>query len=87
MLFGILEFNFAPYTSTFFPSDASFPNQRTFTFLTPGVVYTFVVHDLFLYMEIIRIYIVRWWVLWWLGFGVGVLWWVVGGVGFWAENY
>ncbi len=44
--FGILEFNSAPYTSTFFPSDVGFPNQRTFTNLTPGVVYTFVVHDL-----------------------------------------
>lgn len=44
--FGILEFNFAPYTSTFFPSDIGFPDTRTFTNLTPGVVYTFVVHDL-----------------------------------------
>ncbi|MCL6295850.1 T9SS type B sorting domain-containing protein [Jejuia spongiicola] len=44
--FGILEFNFAPYTSTFFPSDVGFPNRRTFTNLIPGVVYTFVVHDL-----------------------------------------
>lgn len=44
--FGILEFNSAPYTSTFFPADVGFPNQRTFTNLTPGVIYTFVVHDL-----------------------------------------
>ncbi len=44
--FGILEFNSAPYTSTFFPSDVGFPNRRTFTNLIPGVVYTFVVHDL-----------------------------------------
>ncbi|MDG1730455.1 MAG: T9SS type B sorting domain-containing protein [Algibacter sp.] len=44
--FGILEFNSAPYTSTFLPSDVGFPNQRTFTNLTPGVIYTFVVHDL-----------------------------------------
>ncbi|MGB5418186.1 T9SS type B sorting domain-containing protein [Algibacter sp.] len=44
--FGILEFNSAPYTSTYFASDIGFPNQKTFTNLTPGVVYTFVVHDL-----------------------------------------
>jgi gliding motility-associated-like protein len=44
--FGILEFNTVPYTLTYFPSDVGFPNQRTFTNLTPGVVYTFVVHDL-----------------------------------------
>lgn len=44
--FGILEFNSAPYTSTFFPSDVGFPDTRTFTNLIPGVVYTFVVHDL-----------------------------------------
>ena len=44
--FGILEFNSVPYTATFLPSDVGFPNQRTFTNLTPGVVYTFVVHDL-----------------------------------------
>ena len=44
--FGILEFNVVPYTSNYFPSDAGFPNQRTFTGLTPGVVYAFVVHDL-----------------------------------------
>ena len=44
--FGILEFNVLPYTNNYLPSDAGFPNQRTFTGLTPGVVYTFVVHDL-----------------------------------------
>ncbi|XMO85992.1 T9SS type B sorting domain-containing protein [Algibacter sp. AS12] len=44
--FGILEFNSAPYTSIYLPADIGFPNQRTFTNLTPGVVYTFVVHDL-----------------------------------------
>lgn len=44
--FGILEFNTAPYTLTFFPSDIGFPARRTFTGLTPGVIYTFVVHDL-----------------------------------------
>ncbi|WP_298500412.1 T9SS type B sorting domain-containing protein [uncultured Algibacter sp.] len=44
--FGILEFNSAPYTSVYFPADTGLPNQRTFTNLIPGVVYTFVVHDL-----------------------------------------
>ncbi|MCF7560009.1 T9SS type B sorting domain-containing protein [Sabulilitoribacter multivorans] len=44
--FGILEFNFAPYTSTFLPPDLPGGDTRTFTNLTPGVVYTFVVHDL-----------------------------------------
>ncbi|MEW4924105.1 T9SS type B sorting domain-containing protein [Algibacter sp. 2305UL17-15] len=44
--FGILEFNTSPYTSTFLPSDIGFPDRRTFTNLTPGVIYTFVVHDL-----------------------------------------
>ncbi|WP_111682580.1 T9SS type B sorting domain-containing protein [Winogradskyella tangerina] len=44
--FGILEFNTIPYTSTFFPPDTPGGNVRTFTNLIPGVVYTFVVHDL-----------------------------------------
>ncbi|WP_412560894.1 T9SS type B sorting domain-containing protein [Winogradskyella sp. MIT101101] len=44
--FGILEFNTIPYTSTYFPPDTPGGNVRTFTNLIPGVVYTFVVHDL-----------------------------------------
>jgi large repetitive protein len=44
--FGILEFNSAPYTSTFVWPDVPGGSIRTFTNLTPGVVYTFVVHDL-----------------------------------------
>ena len=44
--FGILEFNFAPYTSTYLAPDLPGGDTRTFTNLTPGVVYTFVVHDL-----------------------------------------
>ncbi len=44
--FGILETNIPPYTSSWQPADAGFPDQSTFTGLTPGVTYTFVVHDL-----------------------------------------
>lgn len=46
--FAILEFNTLPYAlvTSYLPPDVGFPNQRTFTNLTPGVVYTFVVHDL-----------------------------------------
>ncbi len=44
--FGILEFNTIPYTSTYFPPDTAGGDTRTFTNLIPGVVYTFVVHDL-----------------------------------------
>jgi gliding motility-associated-like protein/uncharacterized repeat protein (TIGR01451 family) len=44
--FGILEFNFIPYTSTYFAPDVLGGDTRTFTNLIPGVVYTFVVHDL-----------------------------------------
>ncbi|WP_299113651.1 T9SS type B sorting domain-containing protein [uncultured Winogradskyella sp.] len=44
--FGILEFNTIPYTSTYFPPDTPGGNVRTFTNLIPGVVYTFVVHDM-----------------------------------------
>jgi len=44
--FGILEFNTIPYTSTYFPPDTPGGDTRTFTNLIPGVVYTFVVHDL-----------------------------------------
>lgn len=44
--FGILEFNSIPYTSTYLASDAPGGDTRTFTNLNPGVIYTFVVHDL-----------------------------------------
>ncbi|QFZ55715.1 T9SS type B sorting domain-containing protein [Oceanihabitans sp. IOP_32] len=44
--FGILEFNSAPYTTTWFGPDTPGGNIYTFTNLTPGVVYTFVVHDI-----------------------------------------
>lgn len=44
--FGILETNVSPYTSTWYTSDAGFPDDKTFINLTPGVIYTFVVHDL-----------------------------------------
>ncbi|OXB06568.1 gliding motility-associated C-terminal domain-containing protein [Flavobacterium pectinovorum] len=44
--FGLLETNVSPYTTTWYPADAGFPDQKTFTNLVPGVTYTFVVHDL-----------------------------------------
>jgi len=44
--FGIIEFNTIPYTSAYFSPDTPGGNVRTFTNLIPGVVYTFVVHDL-----------------------------------------
>ncbi|MFD2550708.1 T9SS type B sorting domain-containing protein [Bizionia sediminis] len=44
--FGILETNTIPYTTTYQPADAGTPETSTFTGLTPGVTYTFVVHDL-----------------------------------------
>ena len=44
--FGILEFNTPPYTSTPLSPDTPGGNTRTFTNLTPGVLYTFVVRDL-----------------------------------------
>jgi gliding motility-associated-like protein len=44
--FGILEFNTIPYTTTYWASDTPGGSTRTFTNLIPGVVYTFVVHDL-----------------------------------------
>ncbi len=44
--FGIVEFNTAPYTLTYLPPDTPGGSIRTFTNLTPGVVYTFVVHDI-----------------------------------------
>jgi gliding motility-associated-like protein len=42
--FGILEFNTAPYTSTFFSPNISVDTHE-FTGLIPGVIYTFVVFD------------------------------------------
>lgn len=44
--FGILEFNAIPYTSTYLAPDVVGGSTRTFTNLIPGVLYTFVVHDL-----------------------------------------
>ncbi|WP_179344969.1 T9SS type B sorting domain-containing protein [Winogradskyella ursingii] len=44
--FGILEFNSIPYTSTYFAPDVPGGDTRTFSNLIPGVIYTFVVHDL-----------------------------------------
>ncbi len=44
--FGILEFNELPYTSNWQPANPGTPETTTFTGLTPGVIYTFVVHDL-----------------------------------------
>lgn len=44
--FAILEFNTPPYATVYQPADAGTPETSTFTGLTPGVTYTFVVHDL-----------------------------------------
>ena len=44
--FGILETNTIPYTTNYLTSDIGFPDTKTFTNLIPGVVYTFVIHDL-----------------------------------------
>ena len=44
--FGILETNTLPYTTSWQLADAGTPETSTFTGLTPGVTYTFVVHDL-----------------------------------------
>ena len=44
--FGILEFNTLPYTNNYQPGDPGTPETSTFTGLIPGVIYTFVVHDL-----------------------------------------
>ena len=44
--FGIVDLPNFPYSSAYQASDAGFPRQSTFTGLTPGVLYTFVVHDL-----------------------------------------
>ena len=44
--FAILETNTLPYSSNYQPADSGTPETATFTGLTPGVTYTFVVHDL-----------------------------------------
>ncbi|HRA71218.1 MAG TPA: T9SS type B sorting domain-containing protein [Flavobacterium sp.] len=44
--FGILETNTIPYSTNYQTSDAGFPDTKTFTNLIPGVIYTFVIHDL-----------------------------------------
>ena len=44
--FAILENNTIPYSTHFISADAGTPTIATFTGLTPGVIYTFVVHDL-----------------------------------------
>ncbi len=44
--FAILETNTLPYSSSYQPADLGTPESSTFTGLIPGVIYTFVVHDL-----------------------------------------
>jgi len=44
--FAILETNTPPYSSSYQLADVGTPETSTFTGLTPGVTYTFVVHDL-----------------------------------------
>lgn len=44
-MFAILETNTIPYASTYQSADPGTPETSTFTGLTPGVTYTFVVHD------------------------------------------
>ena len=44
--FAILEDYFAPYSSFYQPADVVGGDTATFTGLTPGITYTFVVHDL-----------------------------------------
>ncbi len=43
--FGILDSFGVPYASTYYPPDVPTGPTRTFTGLTPGITYTFVVHD------------------------------------------
>ena len=43
--FGILDSNTAPYSSNLIPSDLPGGTTTTFTGLTPGITYTFVVYD------------------------------------------
>ncbi|WP_394974436.1 T9SS type B sorting domain-containing protein [uncultured Croceitalea sp.] len=44
--FGILDAFAVPYASTYFPPDTPGGPTHTFTGLTPGITYTFVVHDI-----------------------------------------
>lgn len=44
--FAILENNAIPYSTHFISADAGTPTVATFTGLTPGVIYTFVVYDI-----------------------------------------
>jgi gliding motility-associated-like protein len=44
--FAILQTNAIPYSSAYQPADPGTPETSTFTGLIPGVIYTFVVHDL-----------------------------------------
>lgn len=44
--FAILETNTIPYSSSYQPADIGTPETSTFTGLIPGMIYTFVVHDL-----------------------------------------
>ncbi|MDT9170859.1 hypothetical protein, partial [Escherichia coli] len=43
--FAILEYNTIPYSNNYQPADPGTPETTTFTGLTPGVTYTFVVYD------------------------------------------
>jgi gliding motility-associated-like protein len=44
--FAILENNTIPYSNNFISADVGTPTVATFTGLTPGVIYTFVVYDI-----------------------------------------
>ena len=44
--FGILDSFGVPYASTYYPPDTPGGPTHTFTGLTPGITYTFVVHDI-----------------------------------------
>ncbi|MNJ86960.1 bacterial transduction protein [compost metagenome] len=43
--FAILEYNTIPYSNNYQPANPGTPETSTFTGLTPGVTYTFVVYD------------------------------------------
>ncbi|KAF2339262.1 T9SS type B sorting domain-containing protein [Flavobacterium tistrianum] len=43
--FGLLEYNYAPYTNNYSGPDVAGGTVKTFKNLIPGVTYTFVVHD------------------------------------------
>ncbi|TYB74314.1 T9SS type B sorting domain-containing protein [Bizionia myxarmorum] len=44
--FAVLEYNTIPYSNNYQNADSGTPETSTFTGLTPGVTYTFVVHDM-----------------------------------------